>query len=193
MNSFFGRIKKLLWGNRHNTYLAQHGFYESFNDRKYRRSAGVHPFMPYSLADLLEHKTLANLNVLIATHRSSAIWFSHRNAKVTISRYWHSRRNTGIVQIDDLLNYTGDPADILIWDSPRMPACWEKLANFLSPQGVVIIVYENYYFAMDGGFSQLGDLLTARGMRNLEFHNPGPRREIMSAELYYPRDNVLDI
>jgi len=150
--------------------------------------------MPYSLGDLLEHKTITGFNILVASHRSNAIWFAHRNNRVTIGRFWHSRhKNSNIKQIDDIMNYNGAPVDLLIWDSPSMPANWEKLANQLSPRGVVIIVYENYYFAMDSGFNELGDLLSSMGMKSLEFHNPGPRHEIMSAELYYPDDNILNI
>ena len=192
--SIIKRIKSLFRIRRHNIYLEQHGFYTSFNDRQYARSAGIYPFLPYSLADLLEHRSITGINILIASHRSNAIWFAHRNNQVTIGRFWHSRRkNPKIRQIDDIMNYSGDPVDMLIWDSLQMPANWEKLVNLLSPRGVVIIVYENYYFAMDSGFSELGDLLTARGMKSLEFHNPGPRHEIMSAELYYPTDNLLNI
>ena len=191
--SIISRIKALFLVRRHNLYLDQHGFYKSFNDRQYARSAGLHPFKPYSLSDLLEHRSITGANVLIASHRSTAIWFAHRNNQVTIGRYWHSRRNSTIKQIDDIMNYRGDPVDVLIWDSLQMPAHWEPLVNMLAPRGVVIIVYENYYFAMDSGFNELGDLLSARGMKNLEFHNPGPRHEIMSAELYYPDDNILNI
>lgn len=192
--SLISRIKSLFRVRKHNLYLEQHGFYDSFDDRQYARSAGIHPFMPYSLTDLLEHRSITNANVLIASHRSTAIWFAHRNNQVTIGRFWHSRRNNGkIKQIDDIMNYSGAPVDVLIWDSRQMPANWKKLVDLLSPRAVVIMVYENYYFAMDSGFNELGDLLISRGMKSLEFHNPGPRHEIMSAELYYPDDNLLNI
>ena len=191
--SIISRIKSLFLVRKRNLYLEQHGFYKSFDDRQYARSAGVYPFMPYSLSDLLEHRPITGINVLIASHRSSAIWFAHRGNQVTIGRFWHSRRNTGIRQIDDIMNYRGAPVDLLIWDSRQMPANWELLVNMLSPRGVVILVYENYYFAMDSGFNELGDLLSSRGMKSLEFHNPGPRHDIMSAELYYPKDNILNI
>ena len=192
--SILGRIQALFRVRRRNIYLEQHGFYDSFNDRKYARSAGVYPFFPYSLTDFLEHRKITGINILIASHRSNAIWFAHRNNQVTIGRFWHSRRhNPKIRQIDDIINYAGAPIDMLIWDSPEMPANWEKLVDLLSPRGVVVIVYENYYFAMDNGFNELGEYLNSRGMRSMEFHNPGPRHEIMSAELYYPRDNILDI
>ena len=179
---------------RHNLYIEQHDFYKSFDDRQYARIAGLHPFFPYSLSDFLEHRAITGTNVLIATHRSTAIWFAHHNNSVTIGCFWHSRhQNNNIHKIDDIANYRGAPVDILIWDSMQMPENWEKLVDLLSPHGVVIIVYENYYFAMDCGFNKLGDILTSRGMKNLEFHNPGPRHEIMSAELYYPEDNILNI
>ena len=192
--SIISRIKALFRVRRHNLYLEQHGFYKSFDDRQYAKSAGIHPFLPYSLGDLLEHRAITGINVLIATHRSTAIWFAHRNNRVTIGRFWHSRhKNSNIKQIDDIMNYRGAPVDMLIWDSQQMPANWETLVALLSPRGVVIIVYENYYFAMDSGFNELGDLLSSMGMKSLEFHNPGPRHEIMSAELYYPDDNILNI
>ena len=192
--SIISRLKALFRVRKRNLYLEQHGFYNSFDERKYARSAGVYPFLPYSLTDLLEHRQITGTNILIASHRSNAIWFAHRNNQVTIGRFWHSRRhNPKIRQIDDIINYDGAPVDMLIWDSSQMPDNWEKLVGFLSPRGVVIIVYENYYFAMDNGFNELGELLASRGMRSLEFHNPGPRHDIMSAELYYPRDNILDI
>ena len=192
--SIISRIKAFFRIRRHNLYLEQHGFYKSFDDRQYARSAGLQPFMPYSLSDLLGHRSITGANVLIAAHRSTALWFAHRNNRVTIGRFWHSRHsNAKIKQIDDLMNYRGEPADILIWDSQQMPVKWEKLVDLLSPHGVAIIVYENYYAAMDSGFNTLGDLLTSRGMKNLEFHNPGPRHELMSAELYYPAENILNI
>ncbi len=63
----------------------------------------------------------------------------------------------------------------------------------LSPRGVVIFVYSQYFDALENGLGALCDHLDKLGMRNLEFRNPGPRREIMTAVLYYPRDNALDI
>ena len=196
---FWKRIGKLLDFHKSHRYLEQHGYYESFDDAKYVRSPESFPYLPFSLQDMLDAKNISGKNVLVASHRSTALWFRQgKRNRVTLARprsEEHKGRKGRLEHVDSYKEYNGEPVDILIWDSHEMPGDWEEfIARVLSPQGVVIFVYSQYFDALENGLGTLRDHLVSRGMRSLEFCNPGPRREIMTAELYYlPRENALGI
>ncbi|MBP5530561.1 MAG: hypothetical protein J6Y54_00840 [Lentisphaeria bacterium] len=191
IGEFFSRRER-------NEYLEQHGYYESFDDRTYSKSPESFPHLPFSLQDMLEAKKIAGRNVLVATHRSTALWFraGKKNA-VTLARPrrgGNSGRQSRLRHVDSYKEYDGAPVDILVWDSHVMPSDWrEFVARVLSPRGVVIFVYSKYFDALENGLGALCDHLESLGMRQLEFRNPGPRRESLTAVVYYPRDNALDI
>ena len=194
-SKFFRRIKNFFFPPVHNQYLLQHGFFDSFDERKYMRSPELFPYLPYSLQDIIESKMLTGLKVFVASHTSTAVWLSRRKNLITLGRKSHYRwRSDRVKTITDYREYGGDKLDMLIWDSHRIPEDWQSFieAN-LSPRGVVIIVFYNLHDAMELGFGVLGDVLLERGLKSLEFQNPGPHTEIMTAELYYPQDNVLNI
>lgn len=198
-DGFWKRIGKLFASGRRHQYLEQRGYYESFDDDRYSRSPESFPYLPYSLQDMLEAKRIVGKNVLVASHRSTALWFRQgKKNRVTLARPRREEnkdRQGRLQHVDSYKEYDGDPVDILVWDSHTMPADWKDfIARALSPQGVVIFVYSQYFDALENGLGALRDHLVSLGMRSLEFCNPGPRREIMTAELYYPpRDNALDI
>lgn len=197
-DGIFKRVGRFFATLKSNPYLEQHGHYDSFDDRKYARSPESFPYLPYSLQDLLEAKKLANMNVLVASHRSTALWLRRgKKNTVTLARPRHGgseNQHGRLLHVDTYKDYSGKPVDILVWDSHTMPPDWaEFIARVLSPRGVVIFVYSQYFDALENGLGALCDHLDKLGMRNLEFRNPGPRREIMTAVLYYPRDNALDI
>lgn len=193
-NSIFKRIKNFLFPPRRNQYLVQHGFFDSFDEHKVSRAPERFPYLPYSLLDLLESRTIVDLNIFVAAHTSTAAWLSRRNDMVLgrKSRYhWHSKR---VGMIADYTEYKGKPIDLLIWDSRHAPDDWKGFVDaHLAPRGVVILVYSSFHDAMEHGWGTVGEVLTARGMKTLEFCNPGPHTEVMTAELYYPQDNVLGI
>ena len=194
-SGFWERLKKFLFPPNHNLYLQQHGFFASFDEREYARSPELYPYLPYSLQDVIENKRLTGFNILVASHTSTARWLSRRKNTVTLGRIsYASRRKFQIRMLNDFREYNGQKLDVLIWDSRRRP---ENLTNFieskLSPTGIVIIVYTDRAAALKSGFDAIGEALVARKMKCLEFQNPGPRNEIMTAELYYPQDNVLNI
>lgn len=196
--NFWKRLGRLFASGRHHPYLEQHGYYESFDDDRYARSPESFPYLPYALQDMLEAKKIAGKNVLVASHRSTALWFRRgKRNTVTLARPRRDEnkgRHGRLEHIDSYRDYQGAPVDILIWDSHNMPEDWaEFIARVLSPRGVVIFVYSQYFDALENGLGTLRDHLVSLKMRSLEFSSPGPRREIMTAELYYPRDNVLDI
>ena len=198
-DGFWKRIGKLFVSGGRHPYLEQHGHYESFKDKRYSRSPESFPYLPYSLQDMLEAKNISGKNVLVASHRSTALWFRQgKKNQVTLARprsEENKDRRGRLQHVDSYKDYDGAPVDILVWDSHTMPADWKEfLARVLSPQGVVIFVYSQYFDALENGLGALRDHLVSQGMRSLNFCNPGPRREIMTAELYYPpRDNALDI
>ena len=188
------RIKNFFTFRKRNSYLDAHGFYESFKNRSEKRSPGYYFYMPYSLADILEVKKISGMNVFVASHVSTAALLMRRKNTVTLGRtsqyHWHGH----VDMISSCREYRGDKLDIVIWDSHRMPDDWEGFIDaHLSPRGVVIIVYFDYFGAMEHGFGMLGDVLVKRGMKRLPFVNPGPHNDTMTAELFYPQDNVLDI
>ena len=196
---FWKRIGNFFRFTRRQPYLEQRGYYDSFDDGIYARSPESFPYLPYSLQDMLEAKKIVGKNVLVASHRSTALWFRQgRKNQITLARP-RSEENKGrqgrLLHVDSYKDYVGEPVDILFWDSHTMPADWKEfVARVLSPRGVVIFVYSQYFDALENGLGALCDHLASLGMRSLEFSGPGPRREIMTAELYYPpRDNALDI
>ena len=197
-DGFFKRVGRVFAARKRHSYLEQHGYYDSFDDKRYARSPESYPYLPYSLQDLLDAKKISGMNVLVASHRSTALWL-RRGGKNTVTLARPRRSGTenqrGRLQhADSYQDYSGPPVDILVWDSHTMPSDWEEfVARALSPRGVVIFVYSQYFDALENGLGALCDHLDKLKMRNLEFRNPGPRREIMTAVLYYPRDNVLDI
>ena len=190
------RIGAFFTRKRH-SYLEQHGYYDSFSDKKYMRSPESFPYLPYSLQDILEDRKLSGLNVLVAAHRSTALWLRRgKKNTVTLGRLRHDGGNgSGRLQyIESYRQYAGPPLDIIVWDGHQMPENWtEFLGRALSPRGVVIFVTAHYFDAMENGLGAICEQMTELGMRQLEFWNPGPRREILIAILCYPRDNVLDI
>ena len=195
---FFKRVGGFFAVRKRNSYLEQHGFYESFDDRRYAHSPESHPYLPYSLQDLLEAKKISGKNVLVASHRSTALWMRRgKQNTVPLARPrpgGTENQRDRLLHVDNYQEYAGAPVDILVWDSHTMPSDWKEfVARVLSPQGVVIFVYSQYFDALENGLGALCDHLASLGMRCLEFRNPGPRRELMTAVLYYPRDNVLDI
>jgi len=190
------RIKRFFSVGRYNSYLAQHGYYDSFNEHRYSRTPGAFPHLPYSLQDMLSAKRIDGVTVLVAAHYSTARWFLHGKNTVILARQLRDTNggSSRIRYVDSYRNYNGDKVDILVWDSHHIPPDWEEfIAKNLSPRGVVIFSYSQYFDELEKGLAGLCDHLVKKGMRSLEFRNPGPRREIMTAELYYPRDNVLDI
>ena len=196
--NIFKRIGDFFSRRRRNSYLEQHGYYDSFNDKVYSRSPESFPHLPFSLQDMLEAKKISGKNVLVASHRSTALWFrSGKKNKVTLARPRHdgnSGRPGRLLHVDSYKEYSGDAVDILVWDSHTMPPDWKEfIARVLSPKGVVIFVYSQYFDALENGLGALCDHLETLGMRQLEFRNPGPRREILTAVVCYPRDNALDI
>ena len=194
----FKRIGEFFARRKRNSYLEQHGYYDSFDDRIYSKSPESFPHLPFSLQDLLEAKKITGKNVLVASHRSTALWFraGKKNA-VTLARprlAGNSGRPGRLQHVDSYKEYVGAPVDILVWDSHTMPADWrEFIARVLSPRGVVIFVCSRYFDALENGLGALCDHLESLGMRRLEFSNPGPRRESLTAVVCYPRDNALDI
>lgn len=197
-DGIFRRFGSFFAVRKRNSYLEQHGFYESFDDKRYARSPESHPYLPYSLQDLLEVKKISGKNVLVASHRSTALWLRRgKQNTVTLARprpAGQESRHGRLLHVDNYQAYAGAPVDILVWDSHTMPEDWKEfIARVLSPRGVVIFVYSQYFDALENGLGALCDHLESLGMRSLEFRNPGPRREIMTAVLYYPRDNALDI
>lgn len=193
---FLKRIGDLFTRKRH-PYLEQHGYYDSFSDRKYMRSPESFPYLPYSLQDIIEERKLSGLNVFVASHRSTALWLRRGEKNVvTLGRPRHNG-GTGsgrLRYIDSYRQYSGPPIDIIVWDSHQMPEDWAEFSDrFLSPRGVVIFVTSHYFDALENGLGAICEHMTGQGMRLLEFRNPGPRREILAAILCYPRDNVLDI
>lgn len=195
--SFWKRIAGVFSLRKRHPYLEQHGYYDSFSDRKYMRSPESFPYLPYSFQDILEDKDISGKNVLVASHRSTALWL-RRGGKnsVTLGRLRHDgKAGSGRLKyIESYRHYEGGPVEILVWDTRLFPG---DLAEFidrtLSPRGVAIFVTGHYFDALENGLGALCDHLEARGMRRLEFRNPGPRREELTAVLCYPRDNVLDI
>ena len=145
--------------------------------------------------DILEGKRLEGLNVFVASHPSTAAWLSRRQNTVTLGRKLHRHwRNDRVKTVFDYRECGGEKFDLVIWDSHYLPEEWQNFVDVnLSSRGVVIFVFTNFYAAIELGFGSLCDILVERGMKSLAFVNPGPRTEIMTAELYYPRDNVLDI
>ena len=189
------RIKDFYARRKRNAYLEQHGYYDSFDERKYERSFYLFPHMPYSLSDILAERKISGKNILVLEHTSTAYWFNHSNNIVTLARLRHGGgHHSSIRRIESYGEYDGPPIDILIWDNYTIPKnCEEFVASHLAPRGVVIMTHSHYFDAMELGMGYLGDHLMSLGMRMLTFQNPGPRRELMTAELYYPQDNVLDI
>ena len=194
-DSIFNKIKGYFTRKKRHLYLEQHGYYDSFDDRKYSASPSSFPYLPYSLEDVLESRKPSNLNIFVASHRSTAHWFKRRANDVTIARPPHNDHHySSVKHIGSYSEYSGPKIDLLIWDSHEKPSAWDRFLDAnLAPRGVVIIVYSNRSDAMEQGFGYLGDYLTGKGYKSLEFQNPGPRREIMTAEMYYPADNVLNI
>ena len=194
----FKRIGEFFARRKRNEYLEQHGYYESFDDRTYSRSPESFPHLPFSLQDMLEAKKITGKNVLVASHRSTALWFraGKKNA-VTLARprpASNSEHQSRLKYVDSYKEYVGDPVDILVWDSHTVPVDWrEFIARVLSPRGVVIFVSSKIFDALENGLGALCDHLESLGMRQLEFRNPAPRRENLTAVVYYPRDNALDI
>lgn len=198
-NGLFWRIGNFFSLRKRHPYLEQHGHYESFDDKRYARSPESYPYLPYSLQDMLAAKNISGKNVLVASHRSTALWL-RRGKKNTVTlarpRSGGTENQHGrLLHVDSYKEYAGAPVDILVWDSHSMPSDWKEfIARVLSPRGVVIFVYSQYFDALENGLGVLRDHLVSLGMRSLEFCNPGPRREIMTAELYYPPgDNALGI
>ena len=190
------RIKRFFKFGKRNEYLDQYGYYDSFDEHRFARTPELFPYLPYSLQDLLSFKRIDGKNVMVASHYSTARWFLHGKNTVTLARARRDGKSGSgrIRYVDSYREYVGEPVDILVWDSHTMPQDWEDfIAKVLSPRGVVIFVYSQYFDALENGLGALCDHLSKKGMRSLEFRNPGPRREFMTAELYYPRDNVLDI
>lgn len=198
-DGFFQRVGRFFAARKRNQYLEQHGFYDSFSDKRYAHSPESYPYLPYSLQDLLEAKKISGRNVLVASHRSTALWL-RRGKKNTVTlarpRPGGTENQRGrLLHVDNYQAYVGEKVDILVWDSHTMPSDWKEfVARVLSPRGVVIFVYSQYFDALENGLGALCDHLASLGMRCLEFRNPGPRREIMTAVLYYPPgNNALDI
>ena len=197
-NGLFGGLGRLFTHRKENAYLRQHDYYDSFDDKKRVRTPEAFPYLPYSLQDLLESKKLSGMNILVAAHRSTALWL-RRGGKntVTLARPRHDGKigESGRLQyLESYRNYNGKPLDLLIWDSHRVPGDWEAFtARVLAPNAVAVLVTSEELCEPDNGIVTLIDAFAKRGMRQLEFRNPGPRREVMTAVLCYPRDNVLDI
>lgn len=178
-----------------NQYLVEHNYFRSFKRGKGGALKERYPYIPYSLHDVIAAKQPTKLNVFVASHVSSAIWMALRDNKVTLGR---SSRYSGhtdhINKINSYLDYSGDKLDLVIWDSHTVPASWKDfIEEHLSPSGVVIIVYGNFQIAMDIGMGRLGQYLIDRRMKSMRFQNPGPHTEIMTAEIFYPQNNVFDI
>ncbi|MBQ6351743.1 MAG: hypothetical protein IJJ28_00565 [Lentisphaeria bacterium] len=189
------KIKLYFARKKHNVYLDQHGYYDSFDDHKYAKSPESFPYFPYSLEDVLESRKPQNLNIFVAAHRSTARWFKRRHNTVTLARPQHNENHySSLKHIASYKEYRGPKIELLIWDSHDRPADWNAFIDAnLAPNGVVIMVYSDRSDAMEQGFGYLGDYLTQKGFKSMEFQNPGPRREVMTAEMYYPEENVLNI
>ena len=195
-DGFWSRVKRFFNLAKRNEYLEQYGYYDSFDDHRYARSPESFPYLPYSLQDMLSGRRIDGANVLVAAHYSTARWFLHGKNKVTLARHLHDGKSgsSRLNYIDSYRSYSGKPVDILVWDSHSMPPDWKEFIDkVMSPRGVVIFAYSQYFDMLENGLAELCESLKKRGMRSLEFRNPGPRRGLMTAEVYYPRDNVLDI
>ena len=189
--SIIKKIKNFLLRHRRNPYLKEHGYYDSFGE--HRGHTFSYPHLPYSLYDVLSAKRITRKNILVIEHRSTAYWFAGNGTEVTLAQPSGGQHSL-VKRVDSYRDYDGAPIDILIWDSHTLPTDWEEfISAHLSPRGVVIITYSHYFDALDQGFGTLGDHLLSRGLRLLAFKNPGPKRDVMTAEFYYPEDNVLDI
>lgn len=194
----FGSIKRFFTFRKPNAYLEQHNYYDSFNEKNHVRTPESFPYLPYSLQDLLESKKLSGRNILVASHRSTALWL-RRGGKntVTLARPRHDGKigeSSRLQYLESYRNYNGGPVDLLIWDSHRVPGDWEEFtARVLAPNAVAVLVSSEELSEPGNELVTLIDTFAKRGMRLLEFRNPGPRREVMTALLCYPRDNVLDI
>ena len=197
-SGLFGGLGRLFTRRKANAYLEQHNYYDSFDDKKCVRNPGSFPYLPYSFQDLLESKPLSGKNILVASHRSTALWL-RRGGKntVTLARPRHDGKigeSSRLQYLESYRNYSGAPLDLLIWDSHRVPGDWEEFtARVLAPNAVAVLVSSEDFSEPGNELVTLIDTFTKRGMRLLEFRNPGPRREVMTAVLCYPRDNVLDI
>ena len=192
------RIEKIFAVRQGSCYLEQHGYYDSFKDKKYSRSPESFPHLPYSLQDLLEDKDISGRNVMVAAHRSTALWLRRgKKNRVTLARLRRDGTTQGsgrLQYLESYRMYDGAPIDILVWDSHQVPGdLAEFITRSLSPQGVVIFVTSEYFDALENNLGVLCERLESLGMRQLVFRNPGPRREILTAVLCYPRENVLDI
>ena len=194
-SGFLTRIGRFFSARKRNAYLEQYGYYDSFDARRLAHSPGAYPYLPYSLQDMLNAKRITGKNVLVASHYSTALWFAGGRNTVTLARELRDGKGSSRLRyVGSWREYSGPPVDIMVWDSHAMPSDWGTFADrVLSPRGVVIFVYSQYFDALESGLGALCEYLVKAGMRSLEFRNPGPRRELMTAELYYPRDNVLDI
>lgn len=177
-----------------NSYLEAHGFYDSFDRRRLNQSYGAHPFLPYSLADLLEQKSLWGRTVFVRSHGSTARWFARSRHRVTLGRKCRGNYQAASIDyLEDLENYSGQPIDIMVWDHPRAAANWRGILPFLAADGVVIIVYPDLRSTVEGTLCEMCGELSRRGMRMLRFQNPGPRSDVIFAELWYASDNVLGV
>ena len=83
-DGFFKRVGRVFAARKRHSYLEQHGYYDSFDDKRYARSPESYPYLPYSLQDLLDAKKISGMNVLVASHRSTALWL-RRGGKNTVT------------------------------------------------------------------------------------------------------------
>ena len=191
----FERVfKKFAHRAGRNSYLEDHGFYDSFDRRLLNRSYGAHPFLPYSLADILEQKSLWGRTVFVRSHGSTARWFMKSRHRVTLGRKCRGNyQAASISYLEDVDNYVGNPIEIMIWDHPHAASNWHGILGHLASNAVVIIVYPDFRSTVEGTLCEMCGELTKRGMRMLRFQNPGPGNDMLFAELWYANDNILEI
>lgn len=187
-------LKKWLRAIGRNSYLEAHGFYDSFDSHRSNRSYGAHPFLPYSLADLLEQKGLWGRTVFVRSHGSTARWFARSRHRVVLGRKCRGNyQSASIEYLEDLDDYRGNPVEIMVWDNPHVSSEWRSILPHLAHNAVVVILYPDQRSLTEGPLCDLCLELSRRGMRMLRFQNPGPRSESIQAELWYASDNVLGI
>lgn len=188
-------LRRLLIKFRRNPYLDAHGYYGSFGrHRRYDQRYGAHPFLPYSLADILEQKMPRDCTVLVRSHGSTARWFVKSRHNVILGRRCRGNSPAASIRyVEDIANYECAPLDVLVWDHHLADSGWRQGVKALSPRGVAVVVFPDLRSSLEGEWCEMCEELAKRGMRMLRFQNPAPGRENLCAELWYPADNVLGI
>lgn len=184
-----------------NSYLDNHGYYKSEEDRKpISRNGHSAPAIPYAVTDLLESKLNKEMSIFVRWDIYSYRWALHRGGhassccvklkKKSSSGHRHFVRNSS-VSAEELAAFSSDHQhsfDLMIFDGPDKHKEVPVILNMLAPRGIVIMTDD---FSDPYDFDRALEQFTQAGFKSFQITNPAPLFHELTAAVLYRAENFV--